>query len=128
PQFPYSRARAAHDIVSGWDGVRPVNVIEIGAGSGALAVELFLALKHQGKDMARVTYRGPEPSEAMRAGHPQNSLHPPGGVPRAGGARPRSPVGGTASPRPMVMGRTRRRTCSCSAARPLAAPGRHCNG
>ena len=26
PQFPYARARAAHDIVAAWDGVRPVNL------------------------------------------------------------------------------------------------------
>jgi hypothetical protein len=81
PQFPYSRARAAHDIVSGWDGVRPVNFIEIGAGSGALAVELFLALKHQGKDAAHVTYRGIEPSEAMSAVYPQNFRQRTGGAP-----------------------------------------------
>jgi hypothetical protein len=67
PQFPYGRARAAQDIVRWWDGVRPINLIEIGAGSGAFAVELFLALTHQGKDMARVAYRGLEPSEAMKA-------------------------------------------------------------
>src|SRR5262249_19043484 len=72
PQFPYSRARAAHDIVRLWEGVRADNFIEIGAGSGAFAVELFLALKHQGKDMAQVTYRGIEPSGAMRAVYQQN--------------------------------------------------------
>jgi GNAT superfamily N-acetyltransferase len=72
PQFPYSRALAAHDVIRLWDGVRPVNVIEIGAGSGAFAVECFLALRHQGKDVGRVTYRGLEPSEAMRAVYPQN--------------------------------------------------------
>jgi hypothetical protein len=44
PQFPYGRARAAHDIVRLWDGVQPVNVIEIGTGSGVFAVDLFLAL------------------------------------------------------------------------------------
>jgi GNAT superfamily N-acetyltransferase len=81
PQFPYSRARAAHDIVRLWDGVRPANFIEIGAGSGAFAVELFLALKHQGKDLARVTYRGLEPSEAMRAVYPQNFLQRTGRTP-----------------------------------------------
>ncbi len=81
PQFPYSRARAAHDIVRWWDGVRPVNFIEIGAGSGAFAVELFLALKHQGKDVARVAYRGIEPSEAMRAVYQQNFLQRTGGAP-----------------------------------------------
>jgi GNAT superfamily N-acetyltransferase len=81
PQFPYSRARAAHDIVRLWDGVRPANFIEIGAGSGAFAVELFLALKHQGKDMARVTYRGIEPSEAMRAVYQQNFLQRTGRTP-----------------------------------------------
>jgi hypothetical protein len=82
PQFPYSRARAAHDIVRAWDGVHPVNFIEIGAGSGAFAVDLFLALKHQGKEMARVAYRGVEPSEAMQAAYRQNFLHRTGQAPR----------------------------------------------
>jgi GNAT superfamily N-acetyltransferase len=81
PQFPYGRVRAAHDIVRAWDGVRPVNYIEIGAGSGAFAVELFLALKHQGKAVARVAYRGVEPSEAMKAIYRQNFLHRTGHAP-----------------------------------------------
>ena len=81
PQFPYARVRAAHDIVELWDGVRPVNLIEIGAGSGAFAVDLFLALKHQGKDVARVSYRGIEPSEAMKAVYRQNFLQRTGRVP-----------------------------------------------
>jgi hypothetical protein len=81
PQFPYGRARAAHDIVGAWDEVRPVNFIEIGAGSGAFAVDLFLALKHQGKDVARVAYRGVEPSEAMKAVYRHNFLHRTGQVP-----------------------------------------------
>jgi hypothetical protein len=75
PQFPYGRARAAYDIVGAWDGVRPVNLIEIGAGSGAFAVDLFLALKHQGKDVTRVAYRGMEPSDAMQAVYRHNFLH-----------------------------------------------------
>jgi GNAT superfamily N-acetyltransferase len=81
PQFPYGRARAAHDIVRAWDGVRPVNLIEIGAGSGAFAVDLFLALKHQGKDVARVAYRGLEPSEEMKAVYRQNFLQRTGRAP-----------------------------------------------
>jgi hypothetical protein len=81
PQFPYARARAAHDIVGAWDGVQPVTLIEIGAGSGAFAVDLFLALKHQGKDMTRVAYRGVEPSEAMKAVYRHNFLHRTGRVP-----------------------------------------------
>jgi hypothetical protein len=81
PQFPYGRVRAAHDIVRAWDGARLVNYIEIGAGSGAFAVELFLALKCQGKAVARVTYQGVEPSEAMHAVYRQNFLHRTGHVP-----------------------------------------------
>jgi hypothetical protein len=81
PQFPYARARAAHGIVEAWDGVQPVNLIEIGAGSGAFAIELFLALKNQGKDEARFAYRGVEPSAAMQAVYRQNFLHRTGQVP-----------------------------------------------
>jgi GNAT superfamily N-acetyltransferase len=127
PQFPYSRARAAQDVVRLWDGVRPVNVIEIGAGSGAFAVELFLALKHQGKDVARVTYRGLEPSAAMRAVYPQN-FRQRTGCPRATPGRSPPPVWRTSSPRPIGIWRTRRRTCSCSAPRRITATGRPCNG
>jgi hypothetical protein len=82
PQLPYARARAAHDIIERWDGVRPVNLIEIGAGSGAFAVDLFLALKHQGKDEAHFAYRGVEPSEAMQAVYRPNFLHRTGQAPR----------------------------------------------
>jgi GNAT superfamily N-acetyltransferase len=81
PQFPYARARAAHDVVRLWEGVRPVTFIEIGAGSGAFAVELFLALTHQGKDITRVAYRGLEPSEAMKAVYRQNFRHRTGRAP-----------------------------------------------
>jgi hypothetical protein len=81
PQFPYARARAAHDIVRTWDGVQPINLIEIGAGSGAFAVDLFLALKHQGKDGARFAYRGLEPSAAMQAVYQYNFLHRTGQTP-----------------------------------------------
>ena len=81
PQFPYARMRAAQDIVRLWDGVRPVNFIEIGAGSGAFAVELFLALKHQGKDIARVAYQGVEPSEAMKTVYRHNFRHRTGRAP-----------------------------------------------
>ncbi|HEX9867759.1 MAG TPA: hypothetical protein VGC99_04040 [Candidatus Tectomicrobia bacterium] len=81
PQFPYGRARAAHNIVGAWDGVRPINLIEIGAGSGAFAVDLFLALKHQGKDVTRVAYRGMEPSEEMKAVYRHNFLQRTGRAP-----------------------------------------------
>ena len=81
PQFPYARARAAHDIIGAWDGVQPINLIEIGAGSGAFAVDLFLALKYQGKEVTRVAYRGVEPSEAMKAVYRHNFLHRTGRVP-----------------------------------------------
>jgi hypothetical protein len=81
PQFPYARTRAAHDIVKVWDGVHPINLIEIGAGSGAFAVDLFLALKHQGKDEARFAYRGVEPSEEMKAVYRQNFLYRTGQTP-----------------------------------------------
>jgi GNAT superfamily N-acetyltransferase len=81
PQFPYGRARAAYDIVGAWDGVRPINLIEIGAGSGAFAVDLFLALKHQGQDVTRVAYRGVEPSEAMKAVYRRNFLQRTGRAP-----------------------------------------------
>ncbi len=81
PQFPYGRARAAGDIVGAWDEVQPINLIEIGAGSGAFAVDLFMALKHQGKDRTRLSYRGVEPSEEMKEVYRQNFLHRTGQAP-----------------------------------------------
>jgi hypothetical protein len=61
--------------------VQPVNFIEIGAGSGAFAVDLFLALKHQRKDVAHVAYRGVEPSEEMQAVYRHNFLQRTGRAP-----------------------------------------------
>ncbi len=58
--------------------MRPVNLIEIGAGSGAFAVGLFLALKYQENDVAPVSYGGEKPSEAMNALYRQNFLLPKG--------------------------------------------------
>ncbi len=81
PQFPYGRARAAADIVGAWDGVQPLNLIEIGAGSGAFAVDLFMALKTQGKDHSRLSYRGLEPSEEMKEVYRQNFLSRTGRAP-----------------------------------------------
>jgi hypothetical protein len=81
PQFPYGRVRAAYDIVRAWDGVQSINLIEIGAGSGAFAVDLFLALKQQGKEGARFAYRGLEPSEEMKAVYRQNFLQRTGRAP-----------------------------------------------
>jgi hypothetical protein len=56
-------------------------LIEIRAGSGAFAVEVFLAIKHQGKDVARVTYQGIDPSEAMNAVYRDNILQRTGRAP-----------------------------------------------
>ncbi len=83
PQFPYGRARAAGNIIGAWDGVQPFNLIEIGAGSGAFAVDLFMALKMQGKDRTRLSYRGLEPSEEMKEVYRQNFLNRTGRSPLA---------------------------------------------
>lgn len=56
--------------------------IEIGAGSGACAVDLCLALQHQGKEVAHVAYRGVEPSEAMQAVSRHHCLPRTGQAPR----------------------------------------------
>jgi GNAT superfamily N-acetyltransferase len=86
PQFPYGRARAAHDIVRAWDGMRPLNLIEIGAGSGAFAVDFFLALKHQGKDVARVALSGNRAQRGHESGLPAklSATHGPGPTRRLG--------------------------------------------
>jgi hypothetical protein len=78
PQFAYSKVRAADDVAAAWDGVQPVHLVEIGAGSGAFAVELFMALKRQGKDPSHYAYRGVEPSPAMNEVYQKNFLQKAG--------------------------------------------------
>lgn len=66
PQFAYARARAARTIVA--REVREdetLTVVEIGAGGGAFAVDLYMALKHAGVSLDQFHYTGIEPS-AMR--------------------------------------------------------------
>ena len=94
PQFPYGRARAAEDIVGAWDGVRPINFIEIGAGSGAFAVDLFLALKHQGKECGAcgLSGRGAQRGHAGRLPAELPATNGPG-PPRHVGDRHRRPGG-----------------------------------
>ncbi len=62
PQFAYARVRAAESIAAAWDEKKPLNLVEVGAGSGAFAACVFMALKHAGKDLSRFSYKGLEPS------------------------------------------------------------------
>ena len=136
PQFPYGRARAAHDIVEWWDGVRPVNLIEIGAGSGAFAVDLFLALKHQGKDVATCVLPGNRAQRGHESGLPAelpatNGSGParrlgdrhrrPGGLP--GRVRSLSDARGGECPRVQLLGASLLPAVTATADRGRGPPG-----
>lgn len=67
PQFPLGKARAAADVVAAWSGENELDLIEIGAGSGSFAIDLYFAIQQQGKPLARFRYRGLEPAGEMMA-------------------------------------------------------------
>lgn len=66
PQWPYSRALLANEILLREDRESPLNVVEIGAGSGAIAIDLFMAAKKQKRDISSIDYHGIEPASFMR--------------------------------------------------------------
>jgi len=66
PQWPYGRALFANTILSQESTELPLNVVEIGAGSGAFAVDLFMAAKKHKRDISSINYCGIEPTSFMR--------------------------------------------------------------
>ncbi|HSR67625.1 MAG TPA: class I SAM-dependent methyltransferase [Acidobacteriota bacterium] len=74
PQFAYSKVRLAETVVADLEASRPVRVLEFGAGSGAFAIDLLMALKRRGLPQDQVEYLGLEPSTSMIEGFAENTL------------------------------------------------------
>lgn len=72
PQWPYSRALLANEILLQEGNELPLNVVEIGAGSGAFAIDLYMAAKKQKRDISLIDYYGIEPTAFMRNNYAAN--------------------------------------------------------
>ncbi|HSR52557.1 MAG TPA: hypothetical protein VLV83_17175 [Acidobacteriota bacterium] len=72
PQFAYSKVRLAETVVSDLKAGPRVRLLEFGAGSGAFAIDLMMALKRAGLPQDEVEYLGLEPSKSMIAGFSDN--------------------------------------------------------
>ena len=65
PQFAYAKVRLADSILSRLDRDRTHRLVEIGAGSGAFAIDLLMAARRLDFPLARLRYLGLEPSLKM---------------------------------------------------------------
>ncbi|MEE8584843.1 MAG: hypothetical protein V3T83_08330 [Acidobacteriota bacterium] len=65
PQFPYAKVRLARTVVEQMDPSRRCRVLEIGAGSGAFAIDLLMACKQRRLPVGNIEYLGLEPSSSM---------------------------------------------------------------
>ena len=66
PQFTLSKIKLAEDVLDCLQPREKLNVLEIGAGSGAFAIDLLMACKRRDIPFESVEYFGVEPSEYMR--------------------------------------------------------------
>lgn len=66
PQFTLAKVRLADTLLDFKSHGRPITIVEIGAGSGALAIDLIMACKRRQQAIGDITYLGVEPSEFMR--------------------------------------------------------------
>ncbi len=66
PQFALSRAKLAGEVLKNEFGRTGLRIVEIGAGSGAFAIDLVMACKRLGIKTSEIKYTGLEPSEYMR--------------------------------------------------------------
>jgi len=64
PQFVLSKVKLSEELIR--RGGEKVKVLEIGAGSGALAIDLAMSCKRLGVALDQVEYHGIEPSDYMR--------------------------------------------------------------
>lgn len=72
PQFTLSKVKLADDILNLKKVGVPLKILEIGAGSGALAIDLIMAAKRRGLEWGEITYEGVEPSDYMRGNFRSN--------------------------------------------------------
>ncbi len=78
PQFSVSKIRLAEELLRGRR--EALKVLEIGAGSGAFAIDLAMACKRLGLPIEAVEYHGIEPSRYMRESFRANVQRKIGGT------------------------------------------------
>jgi hypothetical protein len=66
PQFALAKVRLAEDTLHVKQAGTPLKILEIGAGSGALAIDLIMACTRLGLSLDEIIYEGLEPSAHMR--------------------------------------------------------------
>jgi SAM-dependent methyltransferase len=66
PQFVLAKVRLAEDVLRVKHADAPLKILDIGAGSGALAIDLVMACTRLGLSPAEITYEGLDPSAYMR--------------------------------------------------------------
>jgi hypothetical protein len=66
PQFALANVRLAEDALHVTQAGTPLKLLDIGAGSGALAIDLIMACTRLGLSLDEITYAGLEPSAYMR--------------------------------------------------------------
>lgn len=79
PQFAFSKVRLAEELVRRADG--SLKILEIGAGSGAFAIDLIMACKRLGFPLEKVSYEGVEPSTYMLENFRENVTRKIGDTP-----------------------------------------------
>jgi SAM-dependent methyltransferase len=66
PQFALAKVRLAEDLLRVKRAGAPLKILDIGAGSGALAIDLIMACTRLGLSLDEITYEGLDPSAYMR--------------------------------------------------------------
>jgi SAM-dependent methyltransferase len=66
PQFAWAKVRLAEDVLRVKHPGTPLKILDIGAGSGALAIDLIMACARLGLLLDEITYEGLDPSAYMR--------------------------------------------------------------
>ncbi|MCP4344442.1 MAG: class I SAM-dependent methyltransferase [Desulfobacterales bacterium] len=66
PQFTLARVKLAEQVIIHKPRGNKMKIVEIGAGSGAFAIDLIMACKRLGMPVSEIEYHGVEPSEYMR--------------------------------------------------------------
>jgi hypothetical protein len=66
PQFALSKVKLAEEVVKSKKDGAILKILEIGAGSGALAIDLVMACTRRGLSREEIIYEGIEPSAYMR--------------------------------------------------------------
>jgi SAM-dependent methyltransferase len=81
PPFALANVRLAEDVLHVKQAGIPLKILDIGAGSGALAIDLIMACTRLGLSVDEITYAGLEPSAYMRRHFRANCERNIGGTP-----------------------------------------------